>query len=78
MATVFKRGGKSNRSGWYYISYTDHDGKRKTRSSRTTDKATAERIANKLKTDAALHGMELLIQPKTNMQSMAVVRLPSM
>ncbi len=54
MATVFKRGGKSNRSGWYYISYTDHDGKRKTRSSRTTDKATAERIANKLEADAAL------------------------
>ncbi len=54
MATVFKRGGKSNRSGWYYISYTDHDGKRKTRSSRTTDKATAERIANKLESDAAL------------------------
>jgi integrase len=54
MATVYKRGGKSNRSGWYYISYTDHDGKRKTRSSRTTDKATAERIANKLESDAAL------------------------
>ena len=54
MATVFKRGGKTNRSGWYYISYTDHDGKRKTRGSRTTDKATAERIANKLEADAAL------------------------
>ena len=54
MASVFKRGGKGNRHGWYYISYFDHNGKRQSRSARTTDKATAERIAAKLEADAAL------------------------
>jgi integrase len=54
MATIFKRGGKGKRGGRYYISYFDHKGKRQSRSSRTTDKATAERIAAKLEADAAL------------------------
>ena len=54
MASVFKRGGKGNRHGGYYISYFDHNGKRQTRSAKTTDKATAERIAAKLEADAAL------------------------
>ena len=54
MATVFKRGGKSNRGGWYYIAFFDHEGKRVTRSARTSDKAVAERIAAKLEADAAL------------------------
>ena len=54
MATIFKRGGKGQRGGRYYISYFDHRGKRQTRSARTTDKATAERIAAKLEADAAL------------------------
>jgi hypothetical protein len=47
MAAVFKRGGKTNRGGCYYVSWFDHDGKRQTRSTRTTDKATAERIGAK-------------------------------
>ena len=54
MATVFKRGGKRNRNGTYYVSWTDHNGKRHTKSARTTDKATAERIARKYESDAAL------------------------
>jgi len=54
MASVYKRGGKSNRGGSYYIQWFDHTGKRRTKSARTTDKATAERIAAKLDADAAL------------------------
>jgi len=54
MATIFKRGGKGKRGGRYYISYFDHRGKRQTRSARTTDRSTAERIAAKLEADAAL------------------------
>ena len=54
MATVFKRGGKANRGGKYCISYFDHEGKRITRSARTSDKAVAERIAAKLEADIAL------------------------
>lgn len=54
MATVYKRGGRNQRGGRYYISYFDHNGQRVSRSARTTDKATAERIAAKLEADAAL------------------------
>lgn len=54
MATVFKRGGKKNRDGYYYVAWRDHNGKRRTRCTKTTDKAAAERIAKKLETDAAL------------------------
>jgi hypothetical protein len=54
MASVSKRGGKGNRHGRYYISYFDHTGKRQCRSAKTTDKATAERIAARLEADAAL------------------------
>ena len=53
MASVFKRGGKKTK-GYYYASWSDHNGKRQTKCTRTTDKATAERIANKHETDAAL------------------------
>ena len=54
MASVWKRGGNKNRkSNWWY-SYVDHTGKRISRSSKTKDKATAERIANKAEADAAL------------------------
>jgi integrase len=54
MATVYKRGGSSNRGGRWYIAYFDHNGRRQSRSARTTDKATAERIAAKLEADSAL------------------------
>ena len=53
MATVFKRGGKSAK-GYWYMAWTDHNGKRRTKCARTTDKATAERISRKFEADAAL------------------------
>src|SRR5579862_717148 len=54
MATVFKRGGKHNRNGYWYIQWFDHDGERHTKCAKTTDKAAAERIAAKLESDTAL------------------------
>ena len=53
MASVFKRGGKKAKGAWI-ASWFDHNGKRQTKSTRTTDKATAERIAKKNEADAAL------------------------
>ena len=54
MASVFKRGGKQNRGGQWYAAWNDCNGRRRTRCTKTTDKATAERIAAKLEADAAL------------------------
>ena len=54
MATIYKRGGKSNRNGNYYIQWFDASGKRRTLSAKTSDKATAQRIAAKLEADVAL------------------------
>ena len=54
MGSVFKRGGRENRGGSYYVSWYDHAGKRQTKNSKTTDKATAERIVAKYEADAAL------------------------
>jgi hypothetical protein len=54
MASAFKRGGKGNRHGYYYIAWKDHNGKRRTKCSGTSDKAAAERIGAKLEADAAL------------------------
>ncbi len=48
--TLFKRYGR----GLWIASWYDHTGKRRERSTRTTDKAAAERILNKLITDVAL------------------------
>ncbi len=50
MATVFKRQGK----GPWIIQYFDHLGKRRERSTRTTDKRAADRLAAKLMADVAL------------------------
>lgn len=50
MATVFKRKGK----GAWIIQYFDASGRRRERSSRTTDRRAAERIAGKLEADVAL------------------------
>jgi integrase len=63
MASVFKRGGKGNRGGYWYVSWFDHRGKRRTRSARTTDKQTAEQIGNKLDDEAAKR-REGLIDPQ--------------
>ncbi len=53
MASIFKRGGKKGRGRPYYIEWTDHEGRRRQKCTRTTDKATAERIAAKYETEAA-------------------------
>ena len=53
MASVYKRGG-GKAKGYWYASWSDHAGQRKTKCTRTTDKATAERIAKKYEADAAL------------------------
>ena len=53
MASTFKRGGKQNKGGYYYVSWFDHFGKRRSKCAKTTDKATAERIGAKFETDAA-------------------------
>ena len=50
MASVFKRKGK----GSWIISWFDHTGRRRTRSSRTTDRRAADRIAKELDAQAAL------------------------
>jgi integrase len=50
VATIFKRKGGS---AWL-IQYFDGSGRRREKSSRTTDRRAAERIANKLEADAAL------------------------
>ena len=65
MATIYKRGGKGQRGGRYYISYFDHKGKRQSRSARTSDKATAERIAAKLEADAKQVENEAAIASET-------------
>src|SRR5687767_7233926 len=54
MATIFKRGGKGNRGGSWYVQWFDHAGKRHTKCAKTTDRAAAERIAAKYEADAAL------------------------
>jgi len=59
MATVFKKNGEGN----YIIKYIDHTGRRRELSSKTTDKRTSERIANKLEADVALR-REGVIDPQ--------------
>ena len=57
MASVFKRGGKGNRRGFWYVSWwVTENGRRRrrTKCTTTTDKATAERIVNKYESDEAL------------------------
>lgn len=54
MATIFKRGGKANRDGVYYVAFTDEAGRRQTVCTATTDRDAAKQIAAKLAADAAL------------------------
>ena len=63
MASVFKRGGKKNRDGYYYFAYKGPDGKRKTECAETTNKASAERMAQKAEDEAAKR-RKGLIDPK--------------
>ena len=53
MASVYKRGGRRGK-GNYYIDWYDHTGKRRSKSSGTSDKAAANRIAAKIEADVAL------------------------
>ena len=53
MASIFKRGGKKAK-GYYYASWYDHNGRRKSKCTRTTDRSAAERIARKLEADVCL------------------------
>lgn len=53
MASVFKRGGKASK-GYWYLQWFDAHGRRRSKCSRTTCKATAERLAARLESDAAL------------------------
>ena len=62
---MFKRGGKDKRGGVWYISWIDHMGSRHVKSARTTDKATAERIANKLEAEASLR-RDRVIDPEAD------------
>jgi len=61
MASVFKRNGK----GAYIAKWYDHDGKRKEKSTRTTDFRTAERLAGKWEADALLR-REGVIDPRAD------------
>jgi integrase len=54
MASIWKRGGKTNRHGYYYATWIDHSGNPRTRCTKTTDKSDADRIGNKWEGDAAL------------------------
>jgi len=70
MASVFKRNGK----GSYIIQYYDHNGRRREKSSRTTDKRTAERIAAKMEGDVALR-REGVVDPQMDVVASAERRL---
>jgi len=59
MASIFKRDGKGN----YLIAWKDHTGRRREKSSKTTDKRAAERIAAKLEGEAALR-REGVVDPR--------------
>ena len=61
MASIFKRHGK----GPYLVQWTDHDGRRREKSTRTTDKRAAERIAADLESKAALR-REGVVDPRAD------------
>ncbi|MCA9109285.1 MAG: hypothetical protein KDA52_05005, partial [Planctomycetaceae bacterium] len=59
MANLYRRGGR----GRWYDQYFDHTGRRKTISARTSERATAQRIADRLEAEAALR-RERVIDPR--------------
>lgn len=61
MATVFKRNGK----GPWIIQFFDHSGRRREKSSRTTDKRAADRIAAQIESGTALR-REGVIDPRAD------------
>jgi integrase len=53
VASLFKRGGKKNRRGSYFVSYFDENGKRQTTSTRTADHAAACEVRDKITANVA-------------------------
>ncbi len=54
MASIYKRGGKKNKSGVYYVGYTDANGKPRTVKG-VTDLDATKALARKLEADAMLY-----------------------
>ena len=69
MASVFKRNG----GGKYVARWFDHEGKRRQRSTKTTDKRTAERIAARWEADSLLRA-EGVIDPRADKWAAAEAR----
>ena len=67
MASIYKRGGKKNRKGPYYVQYFDENGRRRTVKG-CTDKEATEALARKLEADAMLR-REGVIDPKADRYS---------
>ncbi len=71
MATIYKRNGV----GRYQIDWFDHTGKRRTKSSGTTCKSTAIRLANKLEDEAAQRRGGLVDVTLENFEAIATMPL---
>ncbi len=54
MATIFKRGGRDNKRGYFYAAWIDYTGRPRSRSTRTVDRDAAQLIANELEKQEAL------------------------
>jgi hypothetical protein len=54
MASIFKRGGKKNRNGYYYVQWYDANGMRRTRCAKTNDRDAAQQFANQLEAKAMM------------------------
>ena len=67
MASIYKRGGKKNRKGPYYVQYFDENGRRRTVKG-CTDKEATEALARKLEADAMLR-RKGVIDPKADRYS---------
>ena len=67
MARIYKRGGKKNRKGPYYVQYFDENGRRRTVKG-CTDKEATEALARKLEADAMLR-RKGVIDPKADRRS---------
>lgn len=50
MSTIYRRGGKANRKGTYYVQYFDENGRRRTIRG-CSDKSATETLAYKLETN---------------------------
>ncbi|MCK4850604.1 MAG: hypothetical protein KAT11_04590, partial [Phycisphaerae bacterium] len=67
MASIYKRGGKKNRKGPYYVQYFDENGRRRTVKG-CTDREATEALARKLEADAMLR-RKGVIDPKADRYS---------